>query len=73
MCRTCGWWRTVCTSSSSITTGGGASFDDQGRSRVMHENRGLLKVYAAQSTGLAVRTGPDVPWAGRPHINPASL
>ncbi len=31
---------------------GSASFDDQGRSRVMRQNRGLLKVYAEQGTGL---------------------
>ena len=31
---------------------GEASFDDQGRSRVMLQNRGLLRVYGEHGTGL---------------------
>jgi dihydrolipoamide dehydrogenase len=31
---------------------GEASFEDQGRSRVIHRNRGLLRLYGAHGTGL---------------------
>jgi dihydrolipoamide dehydrogenase len=62
---------------------GFVSFEDQGRSRVMLRNKGMLKVYAEHGTGLflgAEMFGPDaehighlLAWAAQQHMTVSSM